>query len=909
MKRMDWDDFTAFVGMLPRPAVAFDESLRVIAANVSALAMLGCEAADLMGRPCATLGSAGARLAFGGHAESSETRCDDALDRLTLAGADGTSLTLAGPTRRAHVGDDAVVLMLLEAASPTDLEHGRTEAKLREFAICLWQVGVFEHDHVNDSVFVCPRMGEIYGLAPGQRLTLQTLADRVHPGDQERIRRQVTAAHDPDGDGQFDVRQRIVRGDGRVRWVRCRAQTTFGEIDGRRAPVLTRGTVMDVTESEVLAEELRHSEHRVQQAIRASRVGLYEIRFDPSHGGQTHWSWTMRELLGFPADAEPDYGWFSSRIHPDDAAILEAAVAHADDPAGDGLTEAEYRWRHPDGSLRWLMARGITYFGEVDGRRVPVNAVGAILDITEQKSADADRRQRTAILDITPDIVWIAASDGRLVYLNRAGRALLGMGLAEDLSARSAASFYPPAVAERTLAEGFAAAVREGVWSAEVEFQRHDGAIVPVSQVIIAHREHEGTVERFSTIARDRTRERDLEEQFRQAHKMEAIGRLAGGIAHDFNNLISAITGFTEMASLQLDAGHPAVKDLEQVQLAADRAASLTRQLLAFGRKQILQPRVMDLNATLRDMLPMLRRLLDDSIEISMLLPSSAVSIKADPNQIQQILLNLVVNARDAMPSGGVVTIETQSVTLDSAHTARKLDLKPGRYAMIAVSDTGSGMDDATRARIFEPFFTTKGAGKGTGLGLSTVFGIVQQSGGSIWVYSELGQGTTFRISFPSTDEPSSFSTESSASVGTCSGGVVLLVDDNEQLRDMVDRVLTRAGYTVLNAETPAEALRLARDYPGAIDLLLTDVLMPMMSGREVATQLLELRPSTAVLYMSGYTENSIVHHGVLDPGVNFIAKPLTPSRLLDALRGVLARRGAATSSERLPAGSPPETR
>jgi two-component system cell cycle sensor histidine kinase/response regulator CckA len=907
MKHMNWDDLTAVVEMLPGPAVAFDESLRVVAANVSALAMLGCESAALIGRQCALLGGA-PRAAPGSHAESSEARCDDALDRVTLARADGTILTLAGPTRRSHVGDDAVVLMLLEAQSPADLEHGRTEARLREFAVCLWQVGVFEHDHVGDSVFVCPRMVEIYGLAPGQRLTLQTLSDRIHPGDQERVGRQVTAAHDPDGDGQFDVRQRIVRGDGCVRWVRCRAQTTFGEIDGRRAPVLTRGTVMDVTESEELAEELRHSEHRVQQAIRASRVGLYEIQFDPSHGGQTHWSATMRELLGFPADVEPDYGWFSSRIHPDDAAILEAAVVRANDPEGDGLTEAEYRWRHPDGSLRWLMVRGTTYFSEVGGRRVPVNAVGAILDITEQKSADADRRQRTAILDITPDIVWIAASDGKLVYLNRAGRALLGLGPADDLSARNAASVYPPAVAERTLAEGFAVAVREGAWSAEVEFRRHDGTIVPVSQVVIAHREHDGTVERFSTIARDRTRERDLEEQFRQAHKMEAVGRLAGGIAHDFNNLISAITGFTEMACAQLDAGHPALKDLEQVQLAADRAASLTRQLLAFGRKQILQPLVMDLNATLRDMLPMLRRLLDDSIEISMLLPSAAVSIKADPNQIQQILLNLVVNARDAMPRGGVVTIETQIVTLDGAQTAHKLDLKPGRYAVIAVSDTGSGMDEATRARIFEPFFTTKGAGKGTGLGLSTVFGIVQQSGGSIWVYSEPGQGTTFKICFPSTDEPSSFSTESSAAVGTSSEGVVLLVDDDEQLRHMVDRVLSQAGYTVLNAQTPAEALRLAREHPGEIDLLLTDVLMPVMSGREVATQLLELRPSTAVLYMSGYTENSIVHHGVLDPGVNFIAKPLTPSRLLDALREVLARRGAAPSAGRRAGGSPAKT-
>jgi len=899
---MDWDDFTAFIELLPRPAMAFNAAYRVAAANARASKLLGCRTSDLLGKACTRVGASLPRLGPGVSAESSEPRCDGAFESVRIPCPDGTTWTVAGPASLARVGEDPIVLMLFEDASPTDGPEGQTEARLRDFAICLWQVGVFEHNHVTDTVFVCPRMREIYGLAPGQRLTLQTLADSVHPGDREHIRRQVSLAHAPEGDGQFDVRERIVRSDGSLRWVRCRAQTTFGQVDGQRGPVLTRGTVMDVTEAEILSQELQQSEHRVQQAIKASRVGLYEINFDPSKGaGQTHWSPTMRELLGFPIDAEPDYAWFSSRLHPDDAAILQAAVVRAHDPAGDGTTEAEYRFMHPDGSLRWLMARGTTYFGESNGQRVPTSAVGAIIDVTEQKSADADRRQRTAILDATPDIVWIATRDGKLVYLNRAGRTFLGLGETEDLSRRSAASAYVPAVAERVLTEGFAAATRDGSWSAEIEFARHDGAMVPMSQVIIAHKEYDGTVERFSTIARDRSRERELEEQFRQAHKMEAVGRLAGGVAHDFNNLLSAIVGFTDMARAQLDSGHPAIEDLDQVRLAADRAASLTRQLLAFGRKQILRLRVMDLNATLTDMLPMLRRLVDDSIRISMVLSPSAVNIKADPNQVQQILLNLVVNARDAMPRGGVVTIESQKVTLDSAKAEMKLDLKPGRYAVIAVSDTGSGMDEATRARIFEPFFTTKAAGEGTGLGLSTVFGIVQQSGGSIWVYSELGRGTTFKIYLPSTEENPTFAAEPSAATETSSEGVILLVDDDEQLRHMADSALARAGYKVLNADSPTEALRLAKEYPGDIDVLLTDVLMPVMSGRELATQLLQQRPSTAVLYMSGYTENSIVHHGVLDPGVDFIPKPLTPSRLLTALREVLAKRSAATAGGRPP--------
>jgi PAS domain S-box-containing protein len=775
--------------------------------------------------------------------------------------------------------------------SRASLGQESASADLRESAMSLWQVGVFEHNHLTGAVYACPRMREIYGLGPEQGVTLDGLAHRVHPADRDEVRKQVEAAHSPTGDGQFDVRQRIVREDGTLRWVRCRARTTFAEIDGQHAPVLTRGAVMDVTEPEMLAQELRNSEQRVQQAIKASKVGLYEIKID-RNGAKTHWSPTMRALLGYPAEPEPDYEWFRSRIHPDDAAILDAAVVRANAPGGDGATEAEYRWHHPDGGTRWLLARGTTNFGEVGGQRVPVSAIGAILDITERKRTEADRRQRTAILEATPDIVWIATTDGALVYLNRAGRDFLGMGPSEELASRNVASAYPPGAAG-TLAEGLATAAAKGSWAAEVEFVRHDGTIVPMSQVIIAHREHDGSVERFSTIARDRSRERLLEEQFRQAHKMEAVGRLAGGVAHDFNNLLSAIIGFTDMAREQLDDGHPADSDLEQVRFAADRAAALTRQLLAFGRKQILQPRVMDVNATLRDMLPMLRRLVDDSIEIGMVLSPAPTNIKADPNQIQQILLNLVVNARDAMPRGGVVTLETSDVMLDSAQAELKIDLKPGRYAVIAVSDTGSGMDEATRARIFEPFFTTKGAGEGTGLGLSTVFGIVQQSGGSIWVYSEVGRGTTFKIYLPSTDESPSAAPETKAPVATPSEAVVLLVDDNEQLRRMAADALSRAGLTVLSAGSPGEALQMAKAYQGDIDLLLTDVLMPAMSGRELAAQLLEQRPSIAVLYMSGYTENSIVHHGVLDAGVNFLAKPLSPSRLLAAVQEVIGQRDA----------------
>jgi PAS domain S-box-containing protein len=381
----------------------------------------------------------------------------------------------------------------------------------------------------------------------------------------------------------------------------------------------------------------------------------------------------------------------------------------------------------------------------------------------------------------------------------------------------------------------------------------------------------------------------ESEEQLRQSQKMEAVGKLAGGVAHDFNNLLTAITGHSEMCLRGLTSEDPLHRRLEQIKKAGDRAAALTRQLLAFSRKQILQPEVLDLNQIVIELNKMLQRLIGEDIDLFMGLGADLGKVKADPNQLGQVLMNLSVNARDAMPKGGKLTIETSNVHLSEEFASNHMSVPAGDYVMLAVSDTGFGMDAQTQARIFEPFFTTKEVGKGTGLGLATVYGIVKQSGGSIWVYSEVGRGTTFKIYLPCVEESAEeVGAETSKPELLRGTETVLLVEDEEVVREMATDILRDSGYHVLEAKHGPEAITLCREYEGEIHLMLSDVVMPHMSGRELAEQLMPLRSSMKVLYMSGYTDDAIVHHGVLEEGTAFIGKPFSPDALARKVREVL---------------------
>jgi PAS domain S-box-containing protein len=382
---------------------------------------------------------------------------------------------------------------------------------------------------------------------------------------------------------------------------------------------------------------------------------------------------------------------------------------------------------------------------------------------------------------------------------------------------------------------------------------------------------------------------KQLEEQLRQSQKMEAVGQLAGGVAHDFNNLLTIITGHTQLLLEHLTPGNGLRGYVTEIQKAGDRAASLTRQLLAFSRQQVLQPQVLDLNSIVANIHKLLRRLIGEDIDLVAVPRNDLGRVKADPGQLEQVIMNLAVNARDAMPQGGKLTIETANVDLDETYARGHVGVTPGPYVMLAVSDTGIGMDAATRAHMFEPFFTTKEKGKGTGLGLATIYGIVKQSGGNVWVYSELGRGTTFKIYLPRVEEALKPIERSSARHGVGRGSeTVLIVEDEGAVRSLVRGVLEENGYTVLEAGGGEEALVISARHAGRIDLILTDVVMPHMSGRELAERLASLRPEAKVLYMSGYTDDAIVRHGALAVGTAYLQKPFTPSALVCKIREVL---------------------
>jgi two-component system cell cycle sensor histidine kinase/response regulator CckA len=388
------------------------------------------------------------------------------------------------------------------------------------------------------------------------------------------------------------------------------------------------------------------------------------------------------------------------------------------------------------------------------------------------------------------------------------------------------------------------------------------------------------------------------EEQLRQALKMEAVGKLAGGVAHDFNNLLTVILGRCTILLPRLQEGTPVHRGVALIHQTAQRAAALTRQLLAFSRKQVLKPQALDLTAVVDEIMPMLRRLIGENVELATRLAPSVRRVRADLSQIEQVIVNLAVNARDAMPNGGRLTLETREVDLDAAFVRRHDGARVGPHVQLTVRDTGVGMDAATMSRIFEPFFTTKGPGQGTGLGLSTVYGIVRQSGGSVWVESQPGQGATFGICLPVFEEPAAPAGEEPPPPPVARGSeTILLVEDEPDVRELAAEILRDRGYAVLEAESPDHAMRVAEGHQQPIHLLFTDVVMPGSSGRDLADRLGPLRPAMKVLYMSGYTDHAIVHHGVLDPSVAYIAKPFTPDAVIRKVREVL-------DEEKLPAAA-----
>jgi PAS domain S-box-containing protein len=570
----------------------------------------------------------------------------------------------------------------------------------------------------------------------------------------------------------------------------------------------------------------------------------------------------------FPAEA--------AALRRADLAVLESGAA----------TEREVVLNVPAGSRTYLTQ----LFPVRDAEQRVVCLAGLALDITDRKRAEEAQARLGRAVEHAGESIVVTDPAGTIVDVNPAFETASGYSAAEAIgqNSRILKSGHQDAAFYRRMWE----TLRRGdVWKGRIVNRRKDGALYQEDATISPVRDSAGRLCHYVAVKRDVTHEMQLERQLAQAQKMEAIGRLAGGVAHDFNNLLGVISGYSELARRKLGDDHPLSAKLDEILKAADRAAGLTRQLLAFSRRQVLQPTVLDLNALVTDVQKMLGRLIGEDVRLATSLDPALDRVRADAGQLEQVLMNLAVNARDAMPDGGRLGIETRNAELDEAYAAGHVPIPPGSYVMLAVSDTGTGMDAETQARAFEPFFTTKGVGQGTGLGLSMVYGIVKQSGGYIWCYSEPGVGTTFKIYLPRVEDALSPTRRVQAALPRPGTETLLLIEDDAALRELLCETLGEGGYTVLVADGGTKALTIASEYSGTIHMIVTDVVMPGLNGREAVAQVKAVRPEAAVLFISGYTDDAIARHGVLDPGVHFLSKPFGTNELLGKVRGILDGR------------------
>jgi two-component system cell cycle sensor histidine kinase/response regulator CckA len=652
----------------------------------------------------------------------------------------------------------------------------------------------------------------------------------------------------------------------------------MGEMKQRKAA--EKMLVVEAMAREGVEGELRRSEERMRVAMEAARIGLWN--WDVIHDEHT-WSERGKALLGLASDSPANFHVLMNSIHPEDRDKMRAEINSAIQEKRDYSLQFRALW--PDGSIHWQAAKGRVFYD--DGGRT-TRMTGITMDIHERKLAEERLRLQAAALEATANAIVITDRQGMILWTNPAFTELTGYAAEEAFghsprflsSGKHDHAFYKKLWQEITTGN---------TWQGEIVNRRKDGTLYTEEMTITPVHASGGEITHFVAIKQDVTKRKLLEDQFRQSQKMEAVGRLAGGVAHDFNNALAVITSYAELLQMKMPPDEPLRKHVQQVLKASDRAASLTRQLLAFSRKQTIEPSVLDLNSIVTEVDKMLRRLIGEDIELSFKNGSDLKCVKADRGQVEQILMNLAVNARDAMPDGGKLLIETANVELDEIYVRQHPYAKTGRYVMLSVSDTGCGMNKEVQAHIFDPFFTTKDVGKGTGPGLSTVYGIVKQSDGHISVYSEVGKGAAFRIYFPEVpavvDSPG---TESVVNLLPSGTETILLVEDEDSLREVTRDFLQNGGYEVLEADSGESALELTKQYQGRLDLLLTDVIMPGISGRQLADQLVPSRPEMKILFMSGYTQELVGHHGVLTPETVLLEKPFGVESLLTKIREVL---------------------
>jgi two-component system cell cycle sensor histidine kinase/response regulator CckA len=674
---------------------------------------------------------------------------------------------------------------------------------------------------------------------------------------------------------------------GTHRWLETRAVPLRGDEDEVQSLL---GLTRDVTERRRTEEQLRSSEERFRQIT--DRIGEVFWMTDPvknevlyvSPAYERIWDRDRSSLCADPLE------WLEA-VHADDRPRMRAVWPRQ----ADGNFDEEYRIVRPDGSVRWIHHRA---YPLLDAAGEVYRLVGVAADVTAENEALESLRHSeekfSKAFESSPDgLVMSRLRDGQIVEVNEAfvrlsgysrdevvGRTTLDLGL-----------WVHPRDRERYLE---ALMARRSVRDEAAQFRSKAGEVLEaaVSGEIISLSDESVALTTIRDVTDRKRAEREratLEAQLRQSQKMDAVGRLAGGVAHDFNNMLGVILGYSDIALRQIDAGHPLFKSLNAIREAAERSAELTRQLLAFSRQQTIAPRVLDLNGQLSGMKSLLERIIGEDVSLEFTLAAQLWPVLMDPSQVDQAVANLAANARDAMPNGGTLGVETANVSVDDVYCRRLPGLRPGDYVTLTVTDSGDGMDEATRERAFEPFFTTKPEGKGTGLGLATIYGMVKQNDGFVGIYSEVGQGTAIRLYLPRSAQGPEVGTGKATTPALARGHETLLVvEDQEELREVARILLEELGYLVLEGTSPEDALELCERHPGEIHLLFTDVVMPTMNGKELAQRVKALRPAIRILFTSGYTADTIAHRGVLEPGIHFLEKPFTLDSLSRKVREVL---------------------
>jgi two-component system cell cycle sensor histidine kinase/response regulator CckA len=676
--------------------------------------------------------------------------------------------------------------------------------------------------------------------------------------------------------GYFEEEGVRVRKDGSLFWAMVTVTPLY---DHTAQPIGFVKVIRDISDRKKMEEALRVSEDRFHLLV--DGVSDYAILMLDPAGTILTWNRGAENIDGY--SAEEIVGRHYSCLFTPELIAEGKPGLELERAAAEGKVDVE-GWRiRKNGSRFWVNGTLAALYDEHGKTR---GFAKITRDLTAKRRND---ELLQSVLNHTLDGIIGIDERGTVSMINRAGEKIFGRSGAEVIGQNIKMLMPEPYHSEH---DGYLAnykRTREAKiigTGREVKGLRKDGSTFPLD---LAVTEFQLDNQRyFVGIVRDVSEKKRLESQLHQSQKMEAFGQLAGGVAHDFNNLLTVISGYSDLLLTRLPPDDPKKKMVDQIHRAAERAASLTRQLLAFSRQQVLEPKVLDLNTIVTDIEKMLRRLIGEDVQFTTVLAPAINAVKVDPGQIEQVIMNLAVNARDSMPQGGQLSIETKNAELDESYTNAHPEARPGRFVMLAISDNGCGMTPEVKARIFEPFYTTKSVGQGTGLGLAVVHGIIKQSGGNIDVYSEVGIGTTFRIYLPTVQQPAAGTQSEAPELASQGCETILLVEDEESVRELATLVLQGCGYTVMTAPEGLAALQLMATCRQKIDLLLTDVVMPRMGGRKLAETLLAQHPELRVLFMSGYTDDAVVRHGVLQANANFLQKPFTPNSLAKKVRDVL---------------------